>query len=73
MKRRPESRRLNVLIALAITLLPVLAGSHVRADQKTVRLLTIGNSFADNALTYLPQIVHSAGHKLVVGRANLGG
>ena len=36
-------------------------------------MLTVGNSFADNALTYLTQIVESGGHKLVVGKANLGG
>ncbi len=41
---------------------------------KTVRLLTIGNSFAANALTYLPAIAASAqGLRLEIGRANLGG
>ncbi|WP_166831662.1 DUF4886 domain-containing protein [Thalassoroseus pseudoceratinae] len=59
---------------LAFTLLFLFGfNSHVQAEQKAVRLLTIGNSFADNALTYLPQLVESAGHKLVVGKANLGG
>lgn len=65
------------MIAVATALLSVLTGSGVRAEQRTeketVRLLTIGNSFAENALTYLPQIVEAAGHELVVGRANLGG
>lgn len=64
-----ENCRLSAMIAVVT----VLTGSSVRAEQKTVRLLTIGNSFAENALTYLPQIVESSGHKLVVGRANLGG
>lgn len=40
---------------------------------KTIKLLTIGNSFADNPLTYLSDLVASAGMRLVVGRANIGG
>lgn len=41
---------------------------------RTVRLLTIGNSFAENALTYLREIAASSGQvELDVGRANLGG
>ena len=73
MKHCSEKCHLSVMIVVWITLLSVLTGSRARAEQKTVRLLTIGNSFAENALTYLPQIVDSAGHNLVVGRANLGG
>ncbi|TWU62561.1 hypothetical protein V7x_42960 [Crateriforma conspicua] len=60
-------------IAVFVALISTLGVSTARAEQKTVRLLTIGNSFADNALTYLPQIVESDGHQLLVGRANLGG
>lgn len=42
--------------------------------QDTVHLLTIGNSFAGNALTYLPDLFRHAGDVgLHVGRANLGG
>lgn len=63
----------RVSFAVVVTLILLLHGHRVQAEQKTVRLLTIGNSFAENALTYLPQIVESAGHKIVVGRANLGG
>ncbi len=41
---------------------------------KTIRLLTIGNSFADNALCYLEAIAASTGRvRLEIGRANLGG
>ncbi len=41
---------------------------------KTVRLLTVGNSFANNALTFLEDIARSAGAaEFVVRRANLGG
>lgn len=44
-----------------------------QAEERTVRLLTVGNSFADNALTYLPEIVKASGNKLVYAKANLGG
>jgi hypothetical protein len=41
---------------------------------KTIRLLTIGNSFADNALTFLEPIAAGEGNvRFIVGRANLGG
>jgi hypothetical protein len=42
-------------------------------QEKTVKLLTIGNSFAQNALKYLDQIVKGQGRKIIIGRANLGG
>ncbi len=57
------------LIVLLLGLLPLLA----HAQDKTVRLLTVGNSFADNALTYLPQLADAAGDHLIVQRANLSG
>lgn len=65
--------RLKPMAAAVIVALIVLPDSRVEAESRTVRLLTIGNSFADNALTCLPQIVEAAGHRLIVGRANLGG
>jgi len=41
---------------------------------KTIRLLTVGNSFSQNALTYLEPIAESMGQvAFVVGRASLGG
>jgi hypothetical protein len=41
---------------------------------KTIRLLTIGNSFAENALTYLGAMAEATGDvRFEVGRANLGG
>ena len=45
----------------------------VLAQGKTVKLLTVGNSFADNALSYLPKITEASGNKLIYARANLGG
>ncbi|MDX9981363.1 MAG: DUF4886 domain-containing protein [Lentisphaeria bacterium] len=41
---------------------------------RTIRLLTIGNSFSENALTYLERIAQSEGQvNFLVGRASLGG
>jgi hypothetical protein len=37
------------------------------------KVLTIGNSFADDATAFLPQIAGSTGRKLTLFRANLGG
>lgn len=38
-----------------------------------LRILTIGNSFADNATRYLGEAAQSAGKKVVLFKANLGG
>lgn len=43
------------------------------AAAKEVKLLTIGNSFADSAFVYLPKVAESAGDKIVMDRANIGG
>ncbi len=41
---------------------------------KTIKLLTIGNSFAENALAYLEALAASSGAvRFEIGRANLGG
>ena len=43
-------------------------------DPRAVRLLTVGNSFAQNATRYLPQFVAASGvHRLALGEANIGG
>jgi len=41
--------------------------------QRTVRVLTIGNSFAGNACKYLKQIAAAGDVNLLIGTANLGG
>jgi len=56
-----------------VTAFLLLASFNSEAEPKTISVLTIGNSFANNALTYLPDLADEAGHTLVVGRANLGG
>tara|TARA_R110002096_G_scaffold59069_4_gene148320 strand:+ start:3314 stop:4234 length:921 start_codon:yes stop_codon:yes gene_type:complete len=61
---------LGALSLTAFVLAPLLAAEP---ESKTVRVLTVGNSFAVNALTYLPDLAEAAGHELIAGRANLGG
>lgn len=40
---------------------------------QTIRVLTIGNSFAGNACKYLKEIAADGGVELIIGTANLGG
>lgn len=44
-----------------------------RSKRKTIRLLTVGNSFAVNATRYLGDLAKVAGHRLVLGTCNIGG
>jgi len=44
------------------------------SSAKTVKILTIGNSFAENACQYLQQITKSVeGCNIIIGKANIGG
>ena len=43
------------------------------AEPKTVRLLTVGNSFSANAMEYLDELVKAGGHRLVLKQATIGG
>ena len=51
------------------------AGADVSggAPSKTVRLLTVGNSFSGNATRYLGDLARSAGHELIMDTAAAGG
>lgn len=67
---------LRSLIVLSLVL--TMCGAATCAESaeklpKTVRLLTVGNSFSGNAVRYLPQLVDAAGHKLMLARADLPG
>ncbi|NLF94743.1 MAG: DUF4886 domain-containing protein, partial [Oligosphaeraceae bacterium] len=60
--------RLPLIIALVCTAV------GWAQEQKPLRLLTIGNSFSNNAVKYLPQMLESAGIQAVIDRsASLGG
>ena len=67
MPRRPF---LATLLVLAVTL---LAPFSLAAERDTLRLLTIGNSFADNALVELRPMARAGGKELIYLRANIGG
>lgn len=58
------------VLAVAVFTLPLRAADAAR---DSVRVLTIGNSFADDATTYLPDLAKAGGKDLVLFRANLGG
>lgn len=62
-----------LLGAISLAGLTLVSSVAATPEPKTIRVLTVGNSFAENALTYLPQLARAAGHHLVVGKANLGG
>lgn len=61
--------------ALRVVLFAVIcaAGVTVQAEEDAIRLLAIGNSFADNALTYFSDISRAGGKQVLVGKACLGG
>ena len=74
--------RLHTTLAVAA----LLAASLLRAEDaaapkaenaagsgRTVRLLTVGNSFAGNSCSYIKQIAEAAGNRVVLGQANPGG
>ena len=65
-----------IIIVWSIGIIPLFAGKPFYPPQpdKKVSILTVGNSFANNALTYLTQITESVpGHEITITRANLGG
>ena len=55
-----------------IGLLALFSWSSASCAATELKLLTVGNSFADNSVEYLPGFVVDGGHKLRVYRANLG-
>ncbi len=64
------------LVVSAMLLLQVggLAAEKTTTKAKTIRLLTVGNSFSRNATRYLPDMAKSMpGCKLILSRADVGG
>lgn len=64
------TRRFAALL-LGLALLPPVAPAQ--EPPKTVRLLTVGNSFSENATKYLAKIVEADGNKLIHHRCVIGG
>lgn len=66
------TRRFAALL-LGLALLPAFVGAQDKPKPKTVRLLTVGNSFSQNATKYLDKIVEADGNMLVHHRCVIGG
>lgn len=69
-----------VLCALFATGTACRSASHSQTGttpaappRTSVRVLTIGNSFSDNATEYLPKLAEAGGKQLVLYKASLGG
>ena len=61
-------------LALIFIFSPMLVGAaDLPVARVEVKLLTIGNSFADNSTHFLPQLAAAGGKTLVLFKANLGG
>lgn len=60
------------MLSLAIAVLASVA-SLSAAERDSLKLLTIGNSFADYPLSYLADLAKAGGKTLVLGRTNPGG
>jgi lysophospholipase L1-like esterase len=69
---RPAVFNFRRLLVLAITL-TLSAATLSAAERDSLKLFTIGNSFADYPLSYLPALAKAGGKTLVIGRANPGG
>ncbi|MBA4190668.1 MAG: DUF4886 domain-containing protein [Planctomycetaceae bacterium] len=68
-----HTRRCLLLLFLSLVLAPLLAPAQDKPKGKTVRLLTVGNSFSQNATKYLDKIVEADGNTLIHHRCVIGG
>lgn len=66
---------LNVRAVVSIIVMLIMCSAAAWSDgeAKTVRLLTVGNSFSGNAVRFLPEIAKAAGDTLILQRADLPG
>lgn len=65
--------RMACLFAPIVFMFPVSMSAEETPSGKTVRLLTIGNSFSQNATQFLGDLAKSTGDSLVLRGANVGG
>lgn len=63
----------HFLAGFALLVGVVRASEKNHYERDSIRLLTIGNSFAENALQNLPAIAKAGGKELIVFRANIAG
>lgn len=72
MRILPPPLRPSRLISALILAVALVLPAHA-AERDSLKLLTIGNSFSNDALGYLPNIAKAGNKQLLVGRASLGG
>jgi len=60
-------------LAAAVVVVASVAAAPTQAEPKTVRLLTVGNSFSQNATRYLESLAKASGHTLVHRPLSVGG
>ena len=72
---RTSRRGFHLFLAslLIATASMATAADQTQPEKKTVRLLTIGNSFSRNATRYLPQLTEAGGHQLIHHPIVVGG
>lgn len=70
-----SSRVLTCLFLAAAVLAPLPAGRSAEnaPTVNEIKLLTVGNSFANDSISFLPQMAEAGGKKLLIFGANLGG
>lgn len=61
------------LIGLGLVMQVAVPAAEPATAQKTVRLMTIGNSFSQDATFFLDELAEADGNKLVLKTANIGG
>jgi len=66
--------KIRLIALVSALLLVVMAATSLHAaEAKTVKVLTIGNSFSRNATHYLGDLAEAAGNKLIQGPIVVGG
>jgi hypothetical protein len=73
--RKVFVRGIQLLLAILLVENVLAADNGLRTEspRSSVKLLTIGNSFADNAIALLPELAKAGGKTITIFPANLGG
>ncbi len=73
MRRIRFANPMKTFVSLLVVFVHLLVPAIAAEARKSVKLLTIGNSFANDATFYLPEIAQAAGKDLLIFKANPGG
>ena len=76
-KSRPCAMQVALCLLIGSLAAPVIRAadpaSAPGAPRTSAKILTVGNSFADNAATFLPDLAKAGGKQLICYRADLPG